>query len=308
MVAAEVSLPRLTVLPETAPQWAAVVVNFEAGDLLEECVRSVLADTSAGSVELVVVDNDSRDGSPEALLRSLPGVRVVRAPANLGYARAANLGVAATRAPIVAVLNPDTRLEPGTARALVQRLQSQPRVAACGPRLKNADGSDYPSARVDPSVPVAVMHGVLGSWWPSNPFTARYRQLGADPARPRVVDWVSGAAVWLRRSALDTVGGWDERYFMYLEDVDLCFRLRRAGWEVAYEPGGVVWHVQGASTARRPYRMLLEHHRSAWRFARRRFTGVRAVLLPFTAVYLVCRALAAVGGRAWRSGVRARTG
>jgi N-acetylglucosaminyl-diphospho-decaprenol L-rhamnosyltransferase len=283
-------------------------VNFEAGDLLEQCVRSVLADASAGAVELVVVDNASRDGSVAALGRSLPDVRVIRAPGNLGYARAANLGIAATRAPIVAVLNPDTRLEPGTAGALVERLQSQPRLAACGPRLKNDDGSDYPSARVDPSVPVAIMHGILGSWWPSNPFTKRYRQLAADPDRPRVVDWVSGAAVWLRRRALDAIGGWDERYFMYLEDVDLCFRLRHAGWEVAYEPAGVVWHVQGVSTRRRPYRMLLEHHRSAWRFARRRFTGTRAVLLPFTAAYLAVRALIAVTGRAWRSGVRARTG
>ena len=88
------------------------------------------------------------------------------------------------------------------------------------------------------------------------------------------------------RRALDEVGGWDERYFMYLEDVDLCWRLRGAGWEITYEPAGVVDHVQGASTARTPYRMLAEHHRSAWRFARRRFTGARALVLPFAAVYL----------------------
>jgi N-acetylglucosaminyl-diphospho-decaprenol L-rhamnosyltransferase len=286
---------------EDRPRWAAVIVNFESGALLAACVESVLADTSAGPVELVVVDNRSRDNSIAGLLAAYPSVHVVRSPGNVGYARAANLGIAATRAPIVAVLNPDTVVEPGTAVALVARLEHEPRLAACGPRLLNLDGSDYPSARSMPSIPVAIGHGLLGLWWPRNRFTARYRQLDADPTRPRLVDWVSGAAIWLRRSALDEVGGWDERYFMYLEDTDLCWRLRNAKWEVAYEPGGVVVHVQGASASRRPYRMLLEHHRSAWRFARVRFTGARAALLPFVAAYFSMRAVMAMGEHAWRS-------
>ena len=281
--------------------WAAVVVNFEAGPLLVKCIGSVLADTSAGPVDLVVVDNGSRDDSIAALIAAHPVVRVVRAPGNVGYARAANLGIAATKAPIIAVLNPDTEVQPGTAGALVSRLEREPRLAACGPRLHNPDGSDYPSARTLPSIPVAIGHGLLGMWWPRNPFTVRYRQLDADPALPRLVDWVSGAAIWLRRRALDDVGGWDERYFMYLEDTDLCWRLRRSGWEVAYEPAGVVIHVQGASASRRPYRMLLEHHRSAWRFARARFTGARAVLLPFAAVYFAARAVMAMTDHAWRA-------
>ncbi len=173
---------------------------------------------------------------------------------------------------------------------MVARLDSQPRVGACGPRLKNTDGTDYPGAREIPGIGVAVMHGLLGLWWPTNPFTRKYRQLDADPSRPRAVDWISGAALWLRRDALDAVGGWDERYFMYLEDTDLCWRLRGAGWDIAYDPAATVWHVQGASTSRRPYRMLLEHHRSAWRFAQRRLTGAKAILLPFAAVYLAVRA------------------
>lgn len=277
------------------------MVNFEAGALLTACVTSVLADTSAGPVELVVVDNGSRDDSIATLLHAHPGVHVVAAPGNVGYARAANLGTAATKSPIIAVLNPDTVVEPGTAGALVSRLQRESRVAACGPRLRNVDGTDYPSARSLPSIPVAIGHGLLGLWWPTNPFTARYRQLGDDPTVPRLVDWVSGAAIWLTRRALDDVGGWDERYFMYLEDTDLCWRLRRAGWEVAYEPGGIVVHVQGASASRRPYRMLLEHHRSAWRFARARLTGARAALLPFAAAYFAARAVMAMAEHAWRS-------
>jgi N-acetylglucosaminyl-diphospho-decaprenol L-rhamnosyltransferase len=283
------------------PRWAAVVVNFETGPLLVECIRSVLADSSAGPVELVVVDNRSRDDSLAVLFAAYPDVRVVRAPGNVGYARAANIGAASTKAPIVAVMNADTVLEPGTAGALVSRLEHESRLAACGPRIHNLDGSDYPGARTLPSIPVAIGHGLLGMWWPRNRFTVRYRQLDADPEVPRLVDWVSGAAIWLRRRALDDIGGWDERYFMYLEDTDLCWRLRTSGWEIAYEPAGVVVHVQGASASRRPYRMLLEHHRSAWRFARDRLTGARAVLLPFAAVYFSLRALMAMTDHAWRS-------
>ncbi len=283
------------------PRWAAVIVNYETGPLLIDCVRSVLADTSAGPVELVVLDNGSRDSSIEELHAAFPDVRAVRSPENVGYARGANFGIAATHAPVVAVLNADLTVAPGSAGALVARLEQDARVGAVGPRVRNRDGSDYPSARRLPSIPVAVGHGLLGLWWRSNPFTTRYRELDADPAHARAVDWLSGSAVWLRRDALDAVGGWDERFFMYMEDVDLCWRLRRGGFRNVYEPAGTVVHVQGAATSRHPYRMLVEHHRSAWRFARKRFHGVRVTLLPFAAVYLVFRAMLAVSEHAWRA-------
>jgi N-acetylglucosaminyl-diphospho-decaprenol L-rhamnosyltransferase len=288
-------------------RWAAVVVNYEAGPLLVDCVHALFADASAGEVDVVVVDNGSRDGSIDDLVRAVPHARVVRSPGNVGYARAANLGTAATRAPIVAVLNVDTRVEAGTARALVERLASEPRLGAVGPRILNPDGTVYPSARVVPSVPLAVAHGLLGLWWPRNPFTAKYRALDADAKQPRLVDWLSGSAIWLRRDALDEIGGWDERYFMYMEDVDLCWRLRRSGWEIGYEPSGSVVHVQGAITRRHPYRMLVEHHRSAWRFARRRFVGRRAVLLPFAAIFLGFRCSLAIAAHALRAPVNLRT-
>jgi N-acetylglucosaminyl-diphospho-decaprenol L-rhamnosyltransferase len=109
------------------------------------------------------------------------------------------------------------------------------------------------------------------------------------------VDWVSGAAIWLRRDALDEVRGWDEGYFMYVEDVDLCWRLRGAGWRVAYEPSAEVVHIQGASTDRRPYRMIVEHHRSLLRFAAKRWTGIRRIALVPAALFLAVRATLAVG-------------
>jgi N-acetylglucosaminyl-diphospho-decaprenol L-rhamnosyltransferase len=287
-----------TAEPGTA-QWAAVVVSYNYGGLLERCVRSILADTSAGPPDVVVVDNGSTDGSLEQLSAALPNVRVFAAPGNVGYARGANLGIATTDAPVVAVLNGDVELAPGVAAAMVAAIDNDPRVGAVGPRVLNLDGSVYPSARTDPGLLVAAAHAALGLVWRTNPWTTRYRQLDRDPTVARHVDWVSGAAVWLRRDALDDVGGWDERYFMYMEDVDLCLRLRRGGWRVAYEPSGEVVHAQGASTSQRPYRMIAEHHRSVWRFAAVRYRGWQRVLLVPLAAALALRCLAAMAQHAW---------
>ena len=280
------------------PTWAAVVVNYEAGELLTVCVRSLFADDSAGPPEVVVVDNGSTDGSITALRAALPDVRVVTAGRNLGYAAAANVGIAATAAPVVAVCNPDLDVVPGTGAAMVARLDAEPDLAALGPRIENPDGSLYPSARRDPGIGDAIGHALFGLAAPRNRFTRHYRQLDVDAAQPRDVDWASGAMLFLRRSALTSVGGWDERYFMYMEDVDLCWRLRRLGWRVAYEPGGRAIHVQGASTARTPYRMIAEHHRSAFRFAERRWRGPRRLLLVPAAVFLAGRAAVEIAVRA----------
>jgi N-acetylglucosaminyl-diphospho-decaprenol L-rhamnosyltransferase len=286
---------------ETEAEWAAVVINYEAGPALRDCVRSLLDDTSAGGPpHVVVVDNGSSDGSAAEVAGSLPAVTMLHPGANLGYARAANLGIAATDAAVVAVCNPDLEVTEGAAAALVRRIVSESGLGAVGPMIRNTDGTIYPSARSVPRVRDAIGHGLLGLVWRTNPFTRRYRQLDADPRRPRDVDWVSGAAVWLRREALATVGGWDERYFMYVEDVDLCWRLRQRGWRVAYEPDAVITHVQGATTAKHPYRMIAEHHRSLYRFASKRWRGARRLALPPAAAFLALRAALAMADHALR--------
>ncbi|MGH9049815.1 MAG: glycosyltransferase family 2 protein [Acidimicrobiia bacterium] len=294
----------------TEPRWAGVVVNYEGGAHLLACVRSLLDDTSAGTPpEVVVVDHGSADGSVDALTHALPDVAILRA-ANCGYAAGANRGIAATAAAVVAVCNPDVTVERGTAAALLARFDAESGLGAVGPMVRNPDGSPYHSARVVPGMVDAVGHGVLGLLRPTNRFTRRYRELDVDPARARDADWVSGSAVWLRRTAVESVGGWDEAYFMYVEDVDLCWRLREQGWRVAYEPAGVVVHVQGASTARHPYRMILEHHRSLARFASKRWRGWRRLLLVPAAAFLTLRTLLAMAvhalGRAPREGRTAR--
>ena len=130
----------------------------------------------------------------------------------------------------------------------------------------------------------------MGLVRPTNRFTRRYRELDADSTRTRDVDWVSGAAIWLRRRALEAIDGWDDHYFMYVEDVDLCWRLQGAGWGVAMADEAVVRHVVGASSEQQPYRMIIEHHRSLWRFARRSTRGAQRLALPLIGFALVVRA------------------
>jgi N-acetylglucosaminyl-diphospho-decaprenol L-rhamnosyltransferase len=265
-------------------QPAAVVVNFNAAPHLAPCVASL---RDNGVHRVVVVDNGSTDGSRHVL--SGAGVHWVDAGANLGYGAAANVGAAWLAGADLLICNPDVVARPGTVAALRQRMAAEEDLAVVGPRLENPDGSLYPSARAFPDMVDAVGHGLLGLLAPANRFTRRYRMLDWDHARAARVDWVSGAFMLVRRSAWDDLGGFDPAYFMYMEDVDLCWRAHRCGYGVAYEPAAVVTHVQGASSRQHPYRMLAAHHRSMWRFARRFTTGGRRAVLPVIGAGLAAR-------------------
>ena len=274
---------------------AAVIVNYKAREVLLRCVQSLRAE---GVRTIVVVDNDSRDGSAEALAAADPDARFLATGANLGYGPAANRGVAAVDTPYVLILNPDVEVEPGAVKALVAALEREPALAAVGPRVEEPDGSVYPSGRPFPDLVVAAGHAFLGYAAPWNRFTRAYRMLDWDRTTFRHVDWISGSCVLARRMAYEAVGGFDEAYFMYAEDVDLCWRWQRAGWRVACEPAARVVHLGAVSTNQAPYRMILEHHRSLWRFARRSTEGARRAVLPAVAAGLTVRTGLAWGQRA----------
>lgn len=268
---------------------AAVVVNYESGPALGRCVDGLRSEPVA---EVVVVDNGSMDGSLDEVRRRFPEVVVLVPGQNLGYGAAANRGVAATTSPWVLVCNSDLEVRPGAVTLLVDALTANPGYALVGPMIRTTEGDRYPSARRFPSLIDAAGHALLGMFAPDNRFTRSYQQahLGEAGPEPQTVDWVSGACFMARRSAFEEAGGFDEAYFMYAEDVDLCWRLGRAGWQVAYVPGSEVTHVQGVSTDRHPYRMIFEHHRSLLRFAARSSGGWRKALLPLVAVGIGVRA------------------
>ncbi len=264
----------------------AVVVSFNAAAHIGPCVASL---RDAGVDHLTVADNGSTDGSREALLAADPDATWIETGSNLGYGRAANLGAGASSGEYLLVANPDLIVAAGALSALRARLASEPDLAIVGPRIRNPDGTLYPSARTFPDLVDAIGHGLFGTFAPDNRFTRRYRLLDWDHAEAARVDWVSGACFLIRRVAWDRLGGFDPSYFMYLEDVDLCWRASRAGWSVAYEPSAEVVHVQGVSANQRPYRMLAAHHRSMWRFAWRSTAGAKRMALPLVAAGLGAR-------------------
>ena len=276
---------------------AAVVVSYNVADLLVRCVASLRAD---GVERIVVVDNASADRSVAAIRAADPGVEVLALSENLGYGAGANRGVARTDEPFVLVMNPDVEVEPGSTKVLLDALAADPGLGVVGPGIETPDGDLYPSARTFPALGDAAGHAFLHFVWPSNPFSRRYRMLDWDHGEARDVDWVAGTYLLARRQAWDQVGGFDEAFFMYMEDVDLCWRLHRAGWRVGYEPAARIRHAIGRSTDQTPYRMIAAHHRSLLRYATRTATGGQRLALPLIAVALVVRTVMAWVQRAMR--------
>jgi GT2 family glycosyltransferase len=240
------------------PDVTAIVVNFNAGDELRAALASIAGELAGRAWEGIVVDNASQDGSAAIAHDFAPAVTLVANAANLGFGRAVNQALARARAPLVLIMNPDSRLQPGALAALEDELRRHPRCAIAGPRILDPDGSVQGSARGDPD----MFTGFFGR------STALRRLLPGLAVSRRnvvdatvdagsasvVVDWLSGACVLARRDALASVGGFDERYFLYWEDADLCRRLRAQGQEVRYVPAASAVHRVGHSsrTARAP--------------------------------------------------------
>ncbi|AMY19414.1 MULTISPECIES: glycosyltransferase family 2 protein [Nocardiaceae] len=245
---------------------AVVTVTYSPGEHLRTFLDS-LASATTRPVTVLLADNGSTDGAPEAAADERENVRLVRTGENIGYGGAANRAVALTdpAAEFVMVVNPDVRWSPGSIDELLAAAERWPRAGSLGPRILEPDGSRYPSARRVPDLTSGSLHAILGSVWPTNPWTQRYRQ-DTDAVDERPVGWLSGSCLLLRRVAFDSVGGFDSRYFMYMEDVDLGDRLGRAGWLNVYVPDAVVTHAKGHAAGRHPESMLPAHHESAYRF------------------------------------------
>ena len=268
-----------------------VVVNYNAGEHLLRCIASVFAHAGDGSVGVVVVDNASADGSARRAAEAHPEITLIENRDNRGFGTAANQGIRATSSPYVFALNPDAEISAGTLSGFVKLAEDRPKAGAIGPLVRESDGSIYPSARKVPSIGEAVGHAFLHPFAPDNRFSRAYTMADWDRTSEREVSWVSGSCVLLRRAALDRVGMFDEAYFMYAEDADLCTRLRAAGYTVLFTPELEVTHERGVSTGNSK-RMIHEHSRSVYRyFSKHHARGLRKALLPFAWAALRLRAV-----------------
>ena len=253
----------------SAPEIAAIIVNYNAGAELERALRSIADDMADHAWEGVVVDNASIDGSGAAVDAFAANVRLARNSTNVGFARAVNQGLAATSAPRVLILNPDCRLMAGAAGTLRAILDAHPQCAIVGPRILNPDGSMQGSARGDPDMFTGLFGRttLLRKLSPFLPIAKR--NIVVDEAlrggeESVIVDWLSGACMLARRDALDAVEGFDEQFFLYWEDADLCRRLRARGYHVRYVPGATAIHRVGQSSRTARVSAIRAFHESAY--------------------------------------------
>ncbi|WP_089155520.1 glycosyltransferase family 2 protein [Micromonospora sp. NBS 11-29] len=232
-----------------------IVVNWNTVGLLDDCLRSVVRDTPPGWVNrIVVVDNASHDGSVDHLRRHWPEVQVVANERNVGFCAANNQALRASTAPYALLLNTDARLHPGAIGTMLGYFERDPRAAIVGPRLVYGDGSFQRWTAGQPFTPRTLANYLLGieRLLPGRPGAAGIF-LGRDTAVAFQPGWVSSAVMLVRRQAVEEVGLFDERLFVYMDDVDLCERVRHASWHVWYAPDCTATHFMGASSQRAPH-------------------------------------------------------
>lgn len=251
------------------PQYAAVLVNYNAGDELRVALQSIADDMGEAAWEAVVVDNASHDGSAAAAQAFGSHVRLIANAVNVGFGAAVNQGLAAATAPFVLIMNPDCRLGAGALDLLRAALDAHPSCAVAGPRILDPDGSVQGSARGDPDMLTGLFGrtGALRRLLPTTRVATRnVIDATVEDVPPVVVDWVSGACMLVRRTAFEDAGGFDERYFLYWEDADLCRRLRAAGHHVRYVPGALAVHSAGHSSRMVRAQAIRWFHESAYRY------------------------------------------
>jgi N-acetylglucosaminyl-diphospho-decaprenol L-rhamnosyltransferase len=258
--------------PPRTPVVAVTTVSYGSGDVLEGFLESVPA--ASGEPLIVVVADNGTDDTAVARLTTASSARYLPLGRNLGYGGAMNEAIRTLPSDVrwVLVSNPDVVLTAGAIDALVAAGDSDPRIAAVGPAIMT-DDEVYPSARALPSLRTGIGHALFANIWLGNPWTRAYRRdSSSDPVR-RDAGWLSGACVLVRKSAFDELGGFDDGYFMYFEDVDLGYRLGKAGYRNVYEPAAVVVHSGAHSTSDHSARMISVHHESARRFLTRKYSG-----------------------------------
>lgn len=256
---------------DRAPVLTAVVVNYNDRANIGRCLASLFEATRTLSAEIIVVDNASTDGSPEAVAAGFPSVRLVRNAENVGFSKANNQAIRSSRGEFILCLNTDAALRPGALDGLLDELRRNPGTGIVGPALVNDDGGHQVSFGGKVRFGSELLRkAVLNRVWA--------RRLRSDRARRRVV-WVSAACLLARRKAVEDAGLFDERFFLFFEDIDLCYRAGAAGWEVVFLPAVQAVHRSGATTAPGGLRTRLAYRASQLYFYRKHNSKLSRALL-----------------------------
>ncbi len=257
---------------QQAVELSITIVNWRTARETIACVRSVESHPPRCSYEILVLENGSGDDSFVRLREAFagrPNVHLVHSARNLGFGAGQNLLAQRARGRLLLMLNPDCRACPGAIDALVRFMRQTPRAGAAGPLTVSPEGQRLPSCRRFPTLKAAALRNPLLGFLRRLRPVRDYLMADYNADQPVPVDWVSGACLIVRKEVFDALGGFDERFFMYCEDMDLCLRMKQAGWLTYYVPQARFVHAVGRSSDHAPLRMIFHHHRSMYLFYRK---------------------------------------
>ncbi len=254
-------------MPASKPIVSALIVSYNVKGLLLKCLEAFYAHTDV-PMEAVVVDNASTDGSAAGVAAAFPQAVVLAQQKNLGFGRANNVGLERCQGRFVLLLNPDVTVNPQAVGRMADFLISRQDAAAVGPRLLYPDGHVDPDARRSFPVPSTLFYRTVGlsRLFPKSRVFGRHNMGHMPDTEVHEMDAGTAACMMVRMAALDRVGFFDPRYFMFGEDLDLCYRLKLGGWKIFYLPSASAIHHKGAAVRQAQSRMLYEKHRAMWRY------------------------------------------
>ncbi|AFH59680.1 glycosyltransferase family 2 protein [Paenibacillus caseinilyticus] len=249
-----------------------IILNYNTRELTLQCLESVYQSQGC-SFEVIVVDNASKDDSVATIGREYPSVTLVANSANVGYSKGNNQGMRLAKGRYILLLNSDTVIEPDTLKIMVDLMDKNPRFGAAGCKIVLPDGSLDKACKRGFPTPSASFYYAFGisKLFPKSAKFNQYQLSHLDPDEEYPVDCLVGAFMMVRKEAIERVGMLDEEFFMYGEDIDWCYRIKQAGWGIYYYPRTQIIHYKGASSRRKPFKIIYEFHRAMFLFHKKHF-------------------------------------
>ena len=263
------------------PDVSILIVSWNVRALLLDCLAALPAAVGNDfSYEVIVADNASQDGTAEAVQASFPAVRIIANRENRGFTGGNNQALAAARGRYLFLLNPDTRPQPGSIAELIRYLHEHPETGMVGPQLRYGDGSPQSSRRRFPALLTLFTEStIIQHYFPGLSLFARYSMADIPDDQEQEADWLVGAALMARREVYEQIGGLDEGFFMYSEELDWCKRAKDAGWRIAYDPAAEIIHYEGKSSEQAVARRDIAFFSSRVRYTRKYYGRAWAELL-----------------------------
>jgi len=269
------------------------IVSYNSLSFLKECLNSILENPPGLRYEIIVTDNASSDGTAEFLRKNYPEVTLILNSRNIGFAAANNKAIRKSHSKYVLLINSDCKVYRNSLDNLIEFMERNPEAGIAGPKIINSDGTVQLSCRKFPSIFNAAVHTILGDVFPQNPFSKRYKLADIPRDKPFKVDWVSGSCMIIRRKALEDTGLLDEKYFMYVEDLDICYRMWQKDWMVYYYPQAEIMHYiagsggsSGLSKIKSSFRMQKSVFYFFWKNYKKTW---KIILIPLLLVILGLR-------------------